>query len=159
MEVVVPALRIADEVALRVVEGAGQEPPRGSAPPLACLKNQLGSLGLCRMNKEGVMWWVISLIALVWLVIEAVGVTFILMVALNGFPSLPDAFVYIYLVCTCGLLPALSLLDGFLAKKFSEIKALPLGHAGILTMIASSVILPILLCGLTFVLLLAFGMI
>jgi len=75
------------------------------------------------------MWWVYSLIALIWLVIEAMVITFFLMVALNGFPSLPDAFVSIYLVCTCGLLPALSLLSGFLAKKFSEINPLPLERA------------------------------
>jgi len=105
------------------------------------------------------MWWVISLIALVLLFIEAVSVTFFLMVALNGFPSLPDAFVTIYFASTCGLLLALSLLAGFLAKKYSEIKPVPLQQAGVLTIIASFVIVPILLCGLTFGLLLAFGMI
>ncbi len=105
------------------------------------------------------MWWVYPLIALVWLVIEAVAVTFFLIVALNGFPTLPDAFVGIYLTCTCGLLPALSLLVGFLAKKFSEINPPSLERVGVLTIMVSSVILPILLCGLTFGLLLAFGMI
>jgi hypothetical protein len=105
------------------------------------------------------MWWVISLIGLVLLAIEAVAVTFMVMVALNGFPSLPDAFVKIYFVCTLGLLPVLSLLSGFLAKKYAETNPLTLRHAGILTTIASLVIVPILLCGLTFGLLLAFGMI
>jgi hypothetical protein len=105
------------------------------------------------------MWWVVSLIALVLLIIEAVSVTFFLMVALNGFPSLPDAFVTIYFASTCGLLLALSLLSGLLAKKFSEIKSVPLQYAGVLTIIASLVIVPILLSGLTFGLLLAFGMI
>ena len=105
------------------------------------------------------MWWVYSLIALVWLVFEAIAVTFFIMVALNGFSSLPDAFAYIYLVCTCGLLPILSLLAGLLAKKFSETKSQPLERTGVLAVIASSVILPILMCGLTFGLLLAFGMI
>ena len=105
------------------------------------------------------MWWLISLIALVLLAIEAVMVTFFLLIALNGFPSLPDAFAIIYLVCTCGLIPVLSLLGGFLAKKLSETNPLPLWPAGILTMIASVVIMPILLIGLTVVLLLAFGMI
>ena len=111
------------------------------------------------MNEEGIMWWVYSLIALVWLVIEALAVTFFLMVALNGFPSLPDAFAHIYLVCTCGLLPVLSLLVGFLAKKFSETNPMPLERTGVLAIMISSVILPILLCGLTLGLLLAFGMI
>lgn len=105
------------------------------------------------------MWWIISLIALVLLVIEAVMVTFFVMVALNGFPSLPDAFAIIYLVCTCGLILVSSCLDGFLAKKLSETHSLPLLPAGILTMAVSVVIVPILLVGLTVVLLLAFRMI
>ncbi len=105
------------------------------------------------------MWWVYALIALVWLVIEALAVTFFLMVALNGFPTLPDAFVGIYAACTCWVLPILSLLSGVLAKKFSEINSMPLERTGVLTIMVSSVILPILLCGVTFGLLLAFGMI
>jgi len=105
------------------------------------------------------MWWVISLIALVLLATEAVMVTFSLMVALNGFPSLPDAFAIIYLVFTCGLILVLSWLDGFLAKKLSETNPLSLQLAGTWTVISSVVIVPILLIGLTVVLLLAFGMI
>ena len=105
------------------------------------------------------MWWVISLIALVLLFIEAVSVTFFLMVALNGFPSLPDAFAIIYLVFTCGLVLALSLLAGLMAKRFSERNSLPLGLAGMLTVVVGLVMVPVLLCGLTFGLLLAFGMI
>ena len=105
------------------------------------------------------MWWVISLIALVLLVIEAAMVTFFLMVALNGFPSLPDAFAIIYLVYTCGVILVLSWLDGFLAKKLSETNPLPLWLTGTMTMTVSVVIVPILLIGLTVVLLLAFGMI
>jgi hypothetical protein len=105
------------------------------------------------------MWWVVSLIALVLLLIGAVVVTFFVMVALNGFPSLPDAFVILYFAFTCGLLPALSVLGGILAKKFSEVNSQPLWIGGILTTIVSLMILPILICGLTFVLLLAFGMI
>ena len=105
------------------------------------------------------MWWVISLIALVFLLSAAVMVTFFLMIALNGFPSLPDAFAYIYLVFTCGTILALSLLAGILAKKYSESKSLPLWLAGTMTTAVGLVIVPILLCGLTFGLLLAFGMI
>ena len=105
------------------------------------------------------MWWTISLIALAWLAIEAVTITFVLMVALNGFPSLPDAFAIIYLVCTCGLVLVLSWLNGFLAEKLSENKPLSLWSAGVLTIIGSTVVMPILLVGLTVVLLVAFGMI
>jgi hypothetical protein len=105
------------------------------------------------------MWWIVSLTALILLAIEAVMVTFVLMVALNGFPSLPDAFAIIYLACTCGLIAAVSLLDGFLAKKLSETNPLPLWLAGTMTTIVSVVNIPILLIGLTVVLLLAFGMI
>lgn len=105
------------------------------------------------------MWWVISLIVLVLLLIAAAVVTFFLMVALNGFPSLPDAFVIIYFAFTCGLIPTLSVLAGLLAKRISEGEPERLLPAGILTTIVSLVIVPILLCGLTFGLLLAFGMI
>lgn len=105
------------------------------------------------------MWWVISLVALVLLLIAAAAVTFFLMVALNGFPSLPDAFAIIYLAFACGLVPALSVLAGLLAKRISRGEPERLLPAGILTTIASLVIVPILLCGLTFGLLVAFGMI
>ena len=106
------------------------------------------------------MWWIISLIALVLLFLGAVVVTFLLMVALNGFPSLPDAFVYVYLVFICVLLPALSLLAGYLAKKYSDRNPnMPLWVAGLLATVASLAVLPILLCGLTFGVLVAFGMV
>ena len=105
------------------------------------------------------MWWVISLIALVLLLIAAMAVTFFLIVALNGFPYLPDAIAIIYLAFACGLVPTLSVLAGLLAKWISAGKPERLLPAGILTTIVSLVTVPILLCGLTFGLLLAFGMI
>ena len=105
------------------------------------------------------MWWIVSLIALVLLLVAAMGVTFFLMVALNGFPSLPDAFVIIYFAFTGVLIPTLSVLAGLQAKKLSKGKPQRLWLAGMLTTIVSLVIVPILLCGLTFGLLLAFGMI
>jgi len=103
------------------------------------------------------MWWIISLISLVLLVIEAVLTTFFVMIALNGFSSLPNALVIIYLACTCGLLPILSLLAGWLAKKLSGSSPLPLWLTGTLTTIVNLVIIPILLFVLTFGLLAAFG--
>jgi hypothetical protein len=105
------------------------------------------------------MWWVVSLSALILLAMEAAMVTFVLMVALNGLSSLPDAFAIIYLIFTGGLIPVLSLLDGYLAKKLSETNPLPLWLAGMMTMTVSVVYFPFLLVGLTVVLLLAFGMI
>lgn len=105
------------------------------------------------------MWWIISLIGLVLLVIEAVMTTFLLLIVLNGFTSLPDALVNIYLVCTCGLLLLLSLLGGYLAKKLAQISPLPLWLAGVLTTMVNLVIIPVLLFVLTFGLLAAFGMI
>jgi hypothetical protein len=109
--------------------------------------------------QERARWWIISLIALPLLAIEAVMVTFVLMVALNGFPSLPDAFAIIYLVCTGGLIPVLSWLAGFAAKKRSETNPPSLWSTGVVTIIASTVIFPILLVGLTVVLLVSFGMV
>jgi hypothetical protein len=109
--------------------------------------------------QESIMWWIVSLTALILLAVEAGMVTFVLMVALNGFPSLPDAFAIIYLIFTGGLIPVLSLLDRFLSKKLSEANSLPLWFTGTVTITVSVVMMPILLIGLTVVLLLAFGMI
>jgi hypothetical protein len=105
------------------------------------------------------MWWIVSLTALILLVTEAVMVTFVLLVALNGFSSLPDALAIIYLVCLGGSIPLLSWLDGSLAKKLSETHPLPLWLAGTMTITVSMVYFPLLFIGLTVVLLLAFGMI
>jgi hypothetical protein len=105
------------------------------------------------------VWWIVSLTALILLATEAAMVTFFLMVALNGFPSLPDAFAIIYLICTFVVMAAFSSLDGFLAKRLSETNPLPLWVTGTMTTTVSVVITPILLIGLTVVLLLAFGMV
>jgi len=104
------------------------------------------------------MWWIISLLLIPPLIVDAVVTTFILMVMLNGYPSLPDALVNLYLVCACALIPGLSLLAGFLAKKLSEVGKLSLGFGGVLTGTAALTFLPIILIALTFVLLAAFGM-
>jgi hypothetical protein len=105
------------------------------------------------------MWWIIPLAALILLAIVAAMATFVVMVALNGYPSLPDAFAIIYLIFTGGLVPALSLLDGYLAKKLSEANSLPLWFTGTVAITVSAVMMPILLIGLTVVLLLVFGLI
>jgi hypothetical protein len=102
--------------------------------------------------------FIIPAITLVVLVIEAVLTTLVLMVVLNGYPSLPDAIMFIYLACSCGLLPALSLLVGFSAQKISEISPIPAWAAGIGLVIVALVVLPVILFGLTFTLLGIFGM-
>ena len=104
------------------------------------------------------MWW-IALMALACLLIGAVGVTFVVMVALNGFMRLPDGFVSIYLGVTGVYVLALSLLSGHLGKRYAELKSQPLGVGGLLATAGSVAILPFLACGLTAVLLVAFGMI
>ncbi|PKN93696.1 MAG: hypothetical protein CVU44_07720 [Chloroflexi bacterium HGW-Chloroflexi-6] len=103
-------------------------------------------------------WLIISGIALVLLAVEAVVSTFFILILLNGYTSLPDAISNIYLACTCGLLPALSLAAGFSAKKISEISQIPLWLVGSMAVGIMLVIVPIVLFVLTFVLLGAFGM-
>jgi hypothetical protein len=65
------------------------------------------------------MWWIISLIGLVLFAVEAVVTTFFLLVALNGFPSLPDVLVVIYLVSGCAFVLGLSFLAGWLANRLA----------------------------------------
>jgi hypothetical protein len=57
------------------------------------------------------------------------------------------------------LILALSLLAGILAEKYARIAAQPLWLTGMLATIVGLVLVPILLCGLTFGLLVVFGMI
>jgi hypothetical protein len=105
------------------------------------------------------MWWIISLIGLVLFTIEAVVTTFFLLVVLNGFPSLPNGLVVIYLVSGCAFVLALSFLAGWLAKKLVQSGSLPLWFAGVLTTVSGLVLLPIVLSVWTFALLLIFGQI
>lgn len=102
--------------------------------------------------------FIIPAITLVALVIVAVLTTLALMVVLNGYPSVPDAIMFIYLACSCGLLPALSLLVGFSAQKISEISPIPAWVAGIGLALVALVVLPVILFVLTFALLAIFGM-
>ncbi|MAU01320.1 MAG: hypothetical protein CL608_29620 [Anaerolineaceae bacterium] len=104
------------------------------------------------------MWWIISLIGLVLFAMEAVVTTFFLLVALNGFPSLPNALVAIYVVSGCASVLGLSFLAGWLAKKLAQSGSLPLWFAGVLTTMGSLVLLPIVLAVWTFTLLLMFGL-
>jgi ABC-type uncharacterized transport system YnjBCD permease subunit len=103
-------------------------------------------------------WLIISGIALVLLAAEAVASTFIILILLNGYTSLPDAVSNLYLACTCGLLPTLSLVAGFSAKKISDLSQIPQWLVGFVMIGTTLVIVPIVLFILTFILLGAFGM-
>jgi hypothetical protein len=71
------------------------------------------------------MRWILSLILVPLMIVGAVVTTFFLMVMLNGYPSLPDAMVNLYLASACGLILGLSLLAGFLTGKLSEAGKFP----------------------------------
>ena len=103
------------------------------------------------------MWWVISLISLIVLGITEMMTTFVLLIVLNGYPTLPENLVAIYVVTSCGLLPTVSLLNGLLAKKLSENPSRSLENAGIMTITISVLIVPIILFVLAFGLLAIFG--
>lgn len=103
------------------------------------------------------MWWIISLISLVLFAVEAMITTFFLLVALNGFPSLPDAMVIVYLLSSCAFVLGLSFLAGWLANRLAQSGRLPLWFAGVLTTVGSLVLLPVALSVWTFGLLLLFG--
>jgi len=104
------------------------------------------------------MWWIISLILIVPLVVEAVATTFVVMVMLNGYSRVPDAMVGLYLTSAVSLIPSLSLVAGLLAKTVSALYPLPLWLSGSLTGLVALVLFPVLLVTLTFLLLAVFGM-
>jgi hypothetical protein len=109
-------------------------------------------------KKDTRLWWIISLIALPLLVVQAVLTTVLLIIMLNGYPFLPDAMPVIYAVCTSSLLLALSLACGLAPKKLAQSTSMPMWASGMLMMLAGLMMLPIALCLLTFALLGAFGM-
>lgn len=104
------------------------------------------------------MWWVVSLIGLVSLAVEAVITTFFVLVALNGLPSVPDGFVILYLLGGSGFVLASSFLAGKLAARLAERGTLPLWLAGGLTIFGAIILLPIVFFICTFALLLVFGL-
>ena len=104
------------------------------------------------------MWWIISLILILPLIIGAVVTTFILTIMLNGYPGLPDGMINLYLICICSLIPVLSLLAGFLAQKIADRRSISLLFSGILTGLAVVTLFPVMLVTLTFVLLVSYGM-
>jgi hypothetical protein len=104
------------------------------------------------------MWWVVSLVLAPLLFMSALITTFLIMVALNGYPSIPDALAGIYLVAALVLTPSLSVMAGRMAGKLSKGRGMPLWLAGLPSGAAALALLPIILGVLTFILLAAFGM-
>jgi hypothetical protein len=104
------------------------------------------------------IWLISSAIAFVLLSAQAILATFALMIFLNGYPSIPDAMVIIYLGCTGGIVPALSLLVGWGIKKAAEKTTIRAWLAGIGLAALLILILPAILAGLAFALLAGFGM-
>ncbi len=104
------------------------------------------------------MGWLVALVLVPFLALTAMVTTFVLMIVLNGYPSLPGAMVNVYLISAGLLIPGLSILAGFLAQKVSARRGLSLWIGGLLIGAAASVVLPVILFGLTFALLAAFGM-
>jgi hypothetical protein len=104
------------------------------------------------------MWWVVSLILAPLLLGAALVTTLLLMVALNGYPSIPDALVGIYLAAAFILTPSLSVMGGRMADKLAQGGRMPLWLAGIPSGAAVLVLLPILLGVLIFILMAVFGL-
>ena len=101
---------------------------------------------------------IVSLIFFLPLFIEAALATFFIMVMLNGYSSLPDAMVTIYLTGALFLVGGFSVMAGWLAKKLSGALAAPLWLGGILIGWVFILILPVSLLVLTFGLLAVFGL-
>ena len=103
-------------------------------------------------------WLIVSMVTVILLLAQAGLTTFVLMVALNGYPSIPDAMVNTYLTCACGSIPSLAFLSGWAAKKVSEKTKIPAGLAGIGFAGLAILLLPAILAGVTFALLAGFGL-
>jgi len=101
---------------------------------------------------------IVSLIFFLPLLIEAALTTFFILVMLNGYPSLPDAMVAIYLTGALFLVGGFSVVAGWLAKKLSGALAAPLWLGGILIGWVVILLLPVSLLVLTFGLLAVFGL-
>ncbi len=105
------------------------------------------------------MWFVITLLAFILLSVEVVITTFCILILLNGFPTLPDAFVTIYLTSSCFLILFFSAVDGVIAKIVSLWKPSGQWYAGVTMVLLSLIAMPILLIGLIAMLLSLFNMV
>lgn len=106
----------------------------------------------------GKHWIIVSIAMFPILLLEAVLSTFLVMVMLNGYQSLPDLMVAFYLTGTVFLVIGSSLAVGWLAKKLSRGLAAPLWLGGILVGGGFITIMPFALLVMTFGLLAVFGL-
>ncbi len=103
-------------------------------------------------------WYIVSVILFLPLFVVAVLSTVFVMIMLNGYPSLPDAMVTLYLTGATFLIIGFSIVAGWLAKKLSSTISVPLWLSGVLTGGVFMVVMPFALLVLTFGLLAVFGL-
>lgn len=103
-------------------------------------------------------WYIVSVILFLLLFGVAVLSTLFVVIMLNGYPSLPDAMVTLYLTGTLFLVIGFSVAAGWLAKKLSSALAAPFWLGGILIGWVVILLLPVSLFVLTFGLLAVFGL-
>ena len=98
------------------------------------------------------MPWIISIVSLLLLTGEAFVVTLIIIIGLNGYPSLADLIPPLYIGLSTLFILTVSGLNGWGAKQLSATGRLPLWEAGMLLMVAALVATPIFLVFITIVL-------
>jgi hypothetical protein len=104
------------------------------------------------------MWLIISLLLILLLSLEGVVSTFFIIIMLNGYSSLPDALVNLYLASAVVMLLSLGFGAGFVAHKWAALRPISLWASGSLSGFVALVLYPPLLIALTFGLLAMFGM-
>lgn len=104
------------------------------------------------------MWLIISLLLILLLSFEGVVSTFFVIIMLNGYSSLPDALVNLYLASAVVMLLSLGFGAGFVAHKWAALRPISLWASGSLSGFVALVLYPPLLIALIFGLLAMFGM-
>lgn len=104
------------------------------------------------------MWLIISLLLILLLSFEGVVSTFFIIIMLNGYSSLPDALVNLYLASAVVMLLSLGFGAGFVAHKWAALRPISLWASGSLSGFVALVLYPPLLIALIFGLLAMFGM-
>lgn len=104
------------------------------------------------------MWLIISLLLILLLSFEGVVSTFFVIIMLNGYSSLPDALVNLYLASAVVMLLSLGFGAGFVAHKWAALRPISLWASGSLSGFVALVLYPPLLITLIFGLLAMFGM-
>lgn len=104
------------------------------------------------------MWLIISLLLILLLSFEGVVSTFFVIIMLNGYSSLPDALVNLYLASAVVILLSLGFGAGFVAHKWAALRPISLWVSSSLSGFVALVLYPPLLIALSFGLLAMFGM-